>query len=184
MPLKSLKKQPDKLVDEVKPRFEYIPSLLSLSRIIILPFLVCSFIFNYTLLTFILFLLAIISDSLDGYLARKMNTYSKFGTYFDITADFIFIFGMFRLFVTLELYPYWILALVLFMYIQFLITSYFFKKVQDPLGKYYGSFLFGTIGVTLLFPVQMSYPIVAGIVIVTTISFTSRLIHILKGKIG
>ena len=149
-------------------------------RVIILPFLVYSFIFDYTIAAYTLFLLAIGTDFLDGYFARKMDSATKFGAYFDATVDFIFIIGMFRIFVTAELYPYWVLPLMLFAYVQFIITCFHSKKIYDPIGKYYGSLLFGAIGLTLLFSGQLFYYIIsAGIVVITGVSLISlSLIHI------
>ena len=80
-----------------------------------------------------------------------MKSGTKFGAYFDATVDFIFIIGMFRIFVTAELYPYWVLPLMLFAFVQFMITSFLYKEIYDPIGKYYGSLLYGAIGLTLLF---------------------------------
>ena len=186
MQLKLQHKQLNKSTKTVKSLgFEYLPSLLSLLRVIILPFLAYSFIFDYTFAAYGLFLLAIGTDFFDGYLARKMDSATKFGAYLDATVDFIFIIGMFRIFVTAGLYPYWVLPLILFVYIQFLITSFRSKKIYDPIGKYYGSLLFGAIGLTLLFSGQLFYYIIsAGIVAVTGSSLISRLVYILKPQMG
>jgi hypothetical protein len=92
---------------------------------------------------------------------------------------------MFRIFVTAGLYPYWVLPLILFVYVQFLITSFRSKKIYDPIGKYYGSLLFGAIGLTLLFSGQLFYYIIsAGIVAVTGASLISRLVSVLKPQMG
>jgi phosphatidylglycerophosphate synthase len=86
--LKLRHKQPNKSTETAKSLgFEYLPSLLSVLRVIILPFLVYSFIFDYTFAAYVLFLLAIGTDFFDGYLARKMDSATKFGAYFDATVD-------------------------------------------------------------------------------------------------
>ena len=131
--------------------YEYLPSLLSVLRVIILPFLVYAFIFDFLFFAYALVVFAISTDFLDGYIARKMKVGTKFGAYFDAIVDFIFIIGMFRIFVTAGLYPYWVLPLMLFAFVQFMITSFLYKKIYDPIGKYYGSLLYGAIGLTLLF---------------------------------
>lgn len=164
--------------------FEYLPSLLSVIRVIILPFLVYSFIFDFTFAAYALFLLAIATDFLDGYIARKMNSGTKFGAYFDATVDFIFIIGMFRIFVTAGLYPYWVLPLMLFAYVQFLITSFRCKKIYDPVGKYYGSLLYGAIGLTLLLAGRLFYNVITvSIVAVTAASLCSRLAYFFIKKL-
>jgi CDP-diacylglycerol--glycerol-3-phosphate 3-phosphatidyltransferase/cardiolipin synthase len=147
-------------------------------RVIILPFLAYSFIFDFTFAAYALFLLAIGTDFLDGYIARKMNSGTKFGAYFDATVDFIFIIGMFRIFVTAELYPYWVLPLILLVFAQFVITSFYTTRIYDPIGKYYGSLLYGAIGLTLLFSGGMLSDIVSfSIVVVSGASLCSRLAH-------
>ena len=53
--------------------------------------------------------------------------------------------------------------------------------IYDPLGKYYGSMLYGTIGLTLLFPSQSAYTIILAAFIDATIaSITSRILYALK----
>jgi len=182
--LKLLHRQPNKSPKTATSLgFEYLPSLISLVRVIILPFLVYSFIFDFTFAAYALFLLAIGTDFLDGYIARKMNSGTKFGAYFDATVDFIFIIGMFRIFVTAELYPYWVLPLILFAFVQFMITSSLKKEIYDPIGKYYGSLLYGAIGLTLLFSGQLFYDVITvSIVAVTAASFCSRLAYFFRSR--
>ena len=70
------------------------------------------------------------------------------------------------------------------MYLQFIITNLFFKQtIYDPIGKYYGSLLFGGIGLTLLFPFQLTYSVVSfGIVISTLTSLISRLTYFIRQR--
>jgi phosphatidylglycerophosphate synthase len=46
-----------------------------------------------------LFLFLLATDYLDGFLARKLGVPSRFGTYFDATTDFVFVFCMFAAFI-------------------------------------------------------------------------------------
>ena len=158
---------------------QIIPSLITSLRIVIFPHLVYSFNQGFTPVACALLLLVIGTDFADGRLARKLGVVSIFGAYLDSTVDFIFILGLFGVFVNLGLYSNWILAIMLFMYLQFIITNLFFKqKIYDPIAKYYGSLLFGGIGLTLLFPFQLTYSVVTyGIVISTLTSLISRLTH-------
>ena len=131
-----------------------------------------------------IFLFSISTDLVDGYVARKLQSTSKLGAYFDLTVDFLFISGMFLTFINKELYPPWILITMLFVFSQFILTNLYAKRtVYDPIGKYYGSFLFGGIGLTLLFPDPLVYQVVTiGIVVVSVGSLLSRLIFFLKGS--
>ena len=161
---------------------DYLPSLITSLRIVILPHLAYSLNHGLIPVACVLFLIALCSDLADGYVARKLGVASKFGAYFDATVDFVFIFGLFGVFVNLGLYSNWILLLVLVMYLQFVITSFLSKRtIYDPIGKYYGSLLFSGIGLTLLFPNQLTYTIVNhGIVLATLISIISRLYYLIN----
>ncbi len=70
--------------------FLYISNILSLSRIFLLPFIIISLIKDpapYGLITIILMVIAIITDALDGYLARRLNEVSALGKMLDPIGD-------------------------------------------------------------------------------------------------
>jgi phosphatidylglycerophosphate synthase len=149
---------------------------IRLSLIPLLAFLV------YTGMLFygaILFLLLLCSDFLDGYLARRLGLSSKFGTYFDATTDFILIFSMFLLFDSKDFVPYWVLILIAFFFAQFIITSMHWDKIYDPVGKYYGSLLYGAIGLRFIISGQFFYDI-ATVVITgfTAASIGARVLYL------
>jgi CDP-diacylglycerol--glycerol-3-phosphate 3-phosphatidyltransferase len=67
-----------------------LPNLLTLARILLIPLFVLVYYLpfdwaNETALT--IFLLAAVTDWLDGYLARRMGQYSRFGAFLDPVAD-------------------------------------------------------------------------------------------------
>ena len=64
-----------------------IPNILTISRIIMIPFFI--FAFSNKMITFstIIFLITCITDLLDGIIARKLNQTSKFGAFLDPVAD-------------------------------------------------------------------------------------------------
>ena len=162
---------------EVK-RFRFLPAIISLTRLIALPFLVLALNYGLVFVADVLFLFAVATDFADGYAAKKLHLTSKFGAHFDGTADFLFLFGVFAYFVLCGLYLVWILFLVAFEFAQFQLPSYFSTIVYDPVGKYYGSLLYGAIGLTLLFPREPAYTIVfIGVVVATAVSFLSRLLY-------
>ena len=156
-----------------------IPWIITSLRLAILPFLACAFSIGNTIATYILFLFAISTDLTDGYISRKLNAQSKYGVWFDAIVDYVFISGMFLVFIEGGFYPVWILVLISFVFLQFLLTSIFLKQLYDPIGKYYGSLLFGAIGLTLLFSGRLFYEAIKlGIVIVTVASVISRIAHL------
>lgn len=72
-----------------------VANFLTLLRIILIPFIVYGIIHAKWLYVFILFFTATITDLLDGYLARKLNQYTKLGAYLDPIADKLFLFSSF-----------------------------------------------------------------------------------------
>ncbi len=98
----------------------------------------------------VLFLSLLCTDWLDGYLARRFGLSTKFGIYFDVTTDFIFVFCMFLTFNLKGFVPEWVLVLIIFVFAQFVITSIYSDKIYDPVGKYYGSLLYGAIGLRFI----------------------------------
>lgn len=129
----------------------------------------------------ILFLSLLCTDLLDGHLARKFALSTKFGTYFDVTTDFIFVFCMLLTFNTKRFVPEWILILITFVFAQFIITSVFSGKIYDPVGKYLGSLLYGAIGLRFILSGQFFYEIATlGITGFTAASMLSRAAYFIK----
>jgi CDP-diacylglycerol--glycerol-3-phosphate 3-phosphatidyltransferase len=154
-------------------------------RVVVLPFLVYSFNQEITELTYLLFLFAVFSDFLDGHVAKKYETTSQLGSYFDVTADFVFVLVIFLAFVNKGLYPVWIVLLICLVFGQFILSSLYLKRTSyDPIGKYFGSFMYGGIGLTLLFSEPIVYNIVTvGVVVSTTIILVTRAGHFMSSQI-
>lgn len=159
-----------------------VPLAVTTLRLIVLPILVYSFDQQILFLEYPLFLFAISTDFLDGYIAKKFGISSKFGFYFDVIVDFVFVSGMFLVFILEGFYPSWILFLMFFVFAQFLVTNFYVKQAfYDPVGKYYGSLMYGGIGLTLLFQEQIIYSIViAGVAVSTVMSLLSRWAYFLR----
>ena len=89
-----------------------IPNLLTILRIILIPIFVLIFFLPFNgnnVIVAILFLLAAITDWLDGYLARKLKQNSPFGAFLDPVADKLMVVA--ALMLLLYAYPYWWMAL-------------------------------------------------------------------------
>lgn len=88
-----------------------IPNLVSLVRVLLIPFIgyyLAQPGGNSILIAFILILVAGITDGLDGFLARKMNQVSDFGIAFDPIADKIFAGLLIVLLVIYREFPLWL----------------------------------------------------------------------------
>ena len=121
------------------------------------------------------FLCAIFTDTLDGHLARRLGVGPSLGPYLDAAADFVFVLAAFSAFVYRGLYPRWTLLLLVAMFLQFVFTSGRERPVYDPVGKYYGVFLFASIALTLAFPRPEAYRLVLiGMLVFTAGSLASR----------
>jgi CDP-diacylglycerol--glycerol-3-phosphate 3-phosphatidyltransferase len=67
------------------------------------------------------FLLASITDLLDGYIARRFHIVSTFGVFLDLTADKIFVSAILLAFVQLGLVPAWLVVIIIAR--EFLVTG-------------------------------------------------------------
>ena len=74
----------------MKKIIKYIPNTLSIIRILLIPFILIFTIQNNMKLAIILTIIAAISDTLDGRIARRFNVVSKLGTKLDVIADKLF----------------------------------------------------------------------------------------------
>lgn len=94
-----------------------LPNKLTIARII-LAFVFILLLFMHGLgskiAAFAVFLLASITDLLDGYLAKKNNQITDFGRLMDPIADKILILSAFLAFVELGLVPAWMVVIILF----------------------------------------------------------------------
>ena len=64
-----------------------VPNALSLFRIILIPFIAVSYFKGHSLLAFILVFVSGLTDTLDGFIARKFNQISTLGKLLDPLAD-------------------------------------------------------------------------------------------------
>ena len=161
-----------------------ISNAITSLRLVTLPHLVYSYNHQISIMVYALFLCSIGTDLVDGYVARKLGSTSKFGAYLDVTVDFLFISGMYLAFIIKGIYSPWILLIIVFVFIQFILSNVYLKQtIYDPIGKYYGSLLMGGIGLTLVFSDQLVYNIVTfGIFISTLTSLISRLKYFLRPR--
>lgn len=91
-----------------------IPNLLTLLRILAAPVLILLLRDNNYELALIIFILAGITDGLDGYIAKRFNFVSELGAHLDPLADKIIIISAYCMLVWLGLIPFWLVTLVIF----------------------------------------------------------------------
>ena len=154
-----------------------IPNGITSIRIILLPIILYAYFSDYKFIAISIFIVAVLTDVIDGYFARKLDSNTFLGVYFDVTADFILVLTLFSAFIIKGIYPSWILLLIILMFLQFILTSKINITSYDPVGKQYGSFLFIIIFITLTVSNTIVYSLLLYLIIILTIiSILSRLI--------
>ncbi len=93
-------------------QFRAAPNLLTLLRLFIIPFLVIEILDGNFGVAFVLFVLAGISDALDGLLARWLSQQTKLGLYLDPIADKLLLSTLFLVLTHVGLVPRYVTVLV------------------------------------------------------------------------
>jgi cardiolipin synthase (CMP-forming) len=93
-------------------QFRAAPNLLTLMRLFIIPFLVIAILDGHYRTAFALFILAGISDALDGLLARMLRQKTTLGQYLDPIADKLLLSTLFVVLTHAGLIPQYVTVLV------------------------------------------------------------------------
>lgn len=94
----------------------FIPNILTVFRVLITPvclYFILSTGLYYSLYAMILFLIASVTDAVDGWYARKYDVTTEFGKFLDPLADKILVMAMFVAFGVKGLAPWWMIFIVL-----------------------------------------------------------------------
>jgi cardiolipin synthase (CMP-forming) len=89
-----------------------IPNLITLARILLVPVLVWAITSGEPLVAFLLFLVAGISDAVDGFLAKRFGMATELGAYLDPLADKAMIVSIYVALGIAEAIPRWLVILV------------------------------------------------------------------------
>lgn len=90
-----------------------VPNALTVLRLAATPFIVGAILDGRYRLALALFLLAGVSDGLDGVLARRLGGVSRLGAFLDPIADKIFVVGVYLAMAARALAPWWLVGLAL-----------------------------------------------------------------------
>lgn len=91
-----------------------LPNLITLGRLLTVPIAVYLMMQSAYLTAFLLFLLAGVSDALDGYLAKRNNQTTELGAILDPLADKALLVGVYVTLGLQESLPNWLVLLVVF----------------------------------------------------------------------
>lgn len=90
-----------------------IPNLITVLRIILVPIFVIYMINNNTLASLIVFIIASMSDALDGFIARVFHQKSDLGAHLDPLADKILLMTAYITLAILKMIPSWLAVLTI-----------------------------------------------------------------------
>lgn len=153
-----------------------IPNILTFSRILIIPVIFFLLFFNkeiYEIVAAAFFIVAIATDFIDGYIARKKKIVTNLGIFLDPIADKLLVVTILIMLISLNRIPAWVVAVIIFreIFVTGLRAIASEKGVVIPAGKegkwktafqmfgilclliYYKHFYlnFGKIGLILIF---------------------------------
>jgi len=127
-----------------------VSNIITITRLVSLPFIVYFLLSGQRLVAFFVMLASLLSDGLDGYLARKLNQESRLGRFLDPLCDKIFLAVVLITLLYIKTIPLWIVIVIVFRDFLILLGSYILlknKTVVEPsntFGKITG-FTFGSM---------------------------------------
>jgi cardiolipin synthase len=92
---------------------ENLPNLITVIRIVLIPFFIAFLLYHDYEYALYIFVFAGFSDTLDGYLARKLKSFTEIGKLLDPIADKFLLTASFVVFTYLGMIPLWFTVIVL-----------------------------------------------------------------------
>lgn len=89
-----------------------IPNYITILRLLLVPFVIWSMATGQMMLALVGFVVAGVSDGVDGFIARRFNMRSELGTYLDPIADKLLLVSVFLALAYLGAIPAWLVVLV------------------------------------------------------------------------
>jgi cardiolipin synthase len=108
-----------------------IPNIITLGRILLVPFIVWAIASNQLEIAFAIFIIAGVSDAVDGFLAKRFNMSSELGALLDPLADKALLVSIYMALGIWGAIPRWIVILVVsrdIMIVGAVIVSWLFGK--------------------------------------------------------
>ena len=126
-----------------------VPSLVTALRLVAIPAIAALWLREMRPAAIGLYGLVVLSDALDGWLARRLGAVTRFGGFFDAITDIAAILFLLALLSWNGVVPVWVPIAPAVVAGVFLATSSRAAPRYDPIGKYYGTILFVVVGVLL-----------------------------------
>ncbi len=155
-----------------------IPNILTLIRILLIPLFIIALLNGIRSFALFIFIIAAVSDALDGLAARWLNQRTILGAYLDPIADKLLIVSSFICLAILGVIPDWLAVIVLSRDVLILVGIAILKMMEtsveispSPISKSTTAVQLFTAGVILLdpdFPLNIwLYYITAGLTVVS-----------------
>jgi cardiolipin synthase (CMP-forming) len=90
-----------------------IPNFITIGRLIIVPLVIMMIVQGSWDVAFLLFVIAGVSDAVDGFLARRFDMRSELGTYLDPIADKALLVSIYLTLAIVGIIPAWVAILVI-----------------------------------------------------------------------
>ena len=90
-----------------------VPNLITVLRIILVPIFIIYMINNRPLASLIIFIIASLSDALDGFIARVFHQKTNLGAHLDPLADKILLMTAYITLAILKMIPSWLVVLII-----------------------------------------------------------------------
>lgn len=132
-------------------RIVTMPNILSLVRILMIPFIIISFNYGEYFMTGVFVVLSGLTDFLDGYIARKYREITKIGKILDPIADKLTQLAL--LYLLVLIYPMLYITLIIFILKELtmgLFNLYFMMKGHE----YEGAIIYGKVS-TMVFYISI-----------------------------
>lgn len=147
-----------------------VPSALTGLRLLMLPFIAILWMQQRVTGAMVLYGLCLASDWMDGRLARRWRTSTRFGAFFDAGTDIVVILVLLGLMGWLGVVPLWLVGVPLGLAVVFLVTSTREAPRYDPVGKVYGCALYLIVGVLLWGVSAVMRGILCGLVVLFSLA--------------
>jgi len=92
----------------------YIPNILTIARIGLVPWLLVLLQSQQYSLSLVVFVVAGVTDALDGFIAKRYNAQTKLGALLDPLADKALLVSAYVMLSIMELVPFWLMVVVVF----------------------------------------------------------------------
>ncbi len=116
----------------MKNKIKTLPNLITLIRLISIPFIIYLILNDRSFLAAVLFVIVVLSDKLDGYLARKLKQSSYYGGMFDAATDTILIFSTI---IILFIKGYLTINILIVLLIPKIVTGIFLGAIHKAVYK-------------------------------------------------